>query len=102
MHEAADIIAGCAEDHGHVLKDPPPAVFFEDFGDNALIMALVFWVELNASLPGRRIDSDLRFAIEKRLRTAGIDIPFPQRDIRLNVSDALPVQVVPANDRLAD
>ena len=65
-------------------------------------MALVFWVELNASLPGRRIDSDLRFAIEKRLRTAGIDIPFPQRDIRLNVSDALPVQVVPANDRLAD
>lgn len=102
VHEAADIIAGCAEDHGHVLKDPPPAVFFEDFGDNALIMALVFWVELNASLPGRRIDSDLRFAIEKRLRTAGIDIPFPQRDIRLNVSDALPVQVVPANDRLAD
>lgn len=102
VHEAADIIAGCAEDHGHVLKDPPPAVFFEDFGDNALIMALVFWVELNASLPGRRIDSDLRFAIEKRLRTAGIDIPFPQRDIRLNVSDALPVRVVPANDRLAD
>ena len=102
VHEAAEIIAGCAEDHGHVLKDPPPAVFFEDFGDNALIMALVFWVELNASLPGRRIDSDLRFAIEKRLRTAGIDIPFPQRDIRLNVSDALPVQVVPANDRLAD
>jgi small-conductance mechanosensitive channel len=102
VHEAAEIIAGCAEDHGHVLKDPPPAVFFEDFGDNALIMALVFWVELNASLPGRRIDSDLRFAIEKRLRTAGIDIPFPQRDIRLKVADALPVQVVPASDRLAD
>jgi len=102
VHEAAEIIAGCAEDHGHVLKDPPPAVFFEDFGDNALIMALVFWVELNASLPGRRIDSDLRFAIEKRLRTAGIDIPFPQRDIRLKVADALPVQVVPAGDRLAD
>jgi len=96
VHEAADIIAGCAEDHGQVLKDPPPAVFFEDFGDNALVMALVFWVELNASVPGRRIDSDLRFAIEKRLRTAGIDIPFPQRDIRLNVGDALPVQVVPA------
>lgn len=96
VHEAADIIAGCAEDHGQVLKDPPPAVFFEDFGDNALVMALVFWVELNASVPGRRIDSDLRFAIEKRLRTAGIDIPFPQRDIRLNIGDALPVQVVPA------
>ena len=96
VREAADIIAGCAEDHGQVLKDPPPAVFFEDFGESALVMALVFWVELNASVPGRRIDSDLRFAIEKRLRTAGIDIPFPQRDIRLNVGDALPVQVVPA------
>ena len=96
VHEAADIIAGCAEDHGQVLKDPPPAVFFEDFGDNAQVMTLVFWVELNASVPGRQIDSDLRFAIEKQLRTAGIAIPFPQRDIRLSVGDALPVHVVPA------
>lgn len=96
LREAAEIIASCAADHGHVLKDPPPAVYFEDFGDNAQVMALIFWVELNTSVPGRRVDSDLRFAIEKRLRTAGIGIPFPQRDIRLQVDDALPVQIVPA------
>lgn len=95
VHEAAEIIASCAEDHGHVLKDPPPAVFFEDFGDNALVFALVFWVELNTNLPGRRIDSDLRFAMEKRLAAAGIAVPFPQRDIRLNIADTVPVRVVP-------
>jgi len=99
VHEAADIIAGCAEDHGQVLKDPPPAVFFEDFGDNALIMALVFWVELGPNTVSRRIDSDLRYAMEKRLAAAGISIPFPQRDVRLSISDAMPVRVVkPAAD----
>ena len=94
IHEAADIVAGCAEDHGQVLKDPPPAVYFEDFGDNALMLALVYWVELGPNTVTRRIDSDLRFAIEKRLRDAHIAIPFPQREIRLTGSETIPVQVV--------
>ncbi len=94
IHAAADIVAGCAEDHGQVLKDPPPAVFFEDFGDNALMLALVYWVELGPNTVTRRIDSDLRFAIEKRLKDANIAIPFPQREIRLTGSETIPVQVV--------
>ena len=100
VHEAADIIASCAEDHGQVLKDPPPAVFFEDFGDNALIMALVFWVELGPNTVSRRIDSDLRYAMEKRLAAAGIAIPFPQRDVRLSLGEALPVKIVPPTDNV--
>ena len=44
IRAAAEIIARCAEDHAQVLKDPPPEVFFEDFGDNALLLVLVFWV----------------------------------------------------------
>ncbi|WP_291993172.1 mechanosensitive ion channel domain-containing protein [Candidatus Accumulibacter sp. ACC003] len=92
VHDAADIISGCADDHGQVLRDPKPEVFFEDFGDNALLLVLVFWVELGPNLMGRRVDSDLRHAMDKRLAAAGITIPFPQRDVHLDVRQPLPVR----------
>ncbi len=98
MRKAAEIITGCAEEHGLVLENPPPEVFLEDFADNAILMALIFWVEMTPTLSGRRVDSDLRFMIEKRLAAEGMHIPFPQRDVHLNVSEALPVRVMPAPD----
>lgn len=99
VRQAAEIIDGCAADHGQVLKDPAPEVFFEDFADSALLMVLVFWVELGENLVARRVDSDLRYAIEKRLAAAGISIPFPQRDVHLEVSQPLPVRVSPTVDK---
>jgi small-conductance mechanosensitive channel len=68
-------------------------VFFEDFGDNALLMVLVFWVELGPNLVSRRVDSDLRYAMEKRLAAAGIGIPFPQRTIHLNLAEGSAVKL---------
>ena len=98
VRQAADVIAGCAEEHGQVLKEPPPEVYLEDFADNAILMVLIFWVELSPTLSGRRVDSDLRFMMEKRLAAADIAIPFPQRDVRLDVRSPLPVRVVPTPD----
>jgi len=95
VRQAADVIIGCAEEHGQVLKDPAPEVYLEDFADNAVLMVLVFWVELSPTLSGRRVDSDLRFMMEKRLAAADIAIPFPQRDVRVSVADAVPVRMVP-------
>ncbi|MGB7501189.1 MAG: mechanosensitive ion channel domain-containing protein, partial [Azonexus sp.] len=60
VRQAADVIAGCAEEHGQVLKEPAPEVYLEDFADNAILMVLIFWVELSPTLSGRRVDSDLR------------------------------------------
>jgi potassium efflux system protein len=50
VHQAAEIIAGCARDHGQILKDPPPEVFFEDFGDSALLLVLVFLGRTRAAI----------------------------------------------------
>jgi small-conductance mechanosensitive channel len=91
VRRAAEIVTGCAEDHGLVLKDPKPEVYFEDFGDSALLLTLVFWVEFSPGFNARRVSSDLRFAIEKRLGEAGIAIPFPQRDVHLALDGPLPV-----------
>jgi potassium efflux system protein len=95
VRQAADVIIGCAMEHGQVLKDPAPEVYLEDFADNAIVMVLIFWVELSPTLSGRRVDSDLRFMMEKRLAAADIAIPFPQRDVRLDLRSPLPVRVVP-------
>ncbi len=41
-----EILTDCAGRHGLVCKDPAPFAVFEDFGDNALIFMLYFWIEL--------------------------------------------------------
>ena len=90
---AASLLAQCAREHAHVLAEPIPEVFFEDYGDSALLFVLVYWVKLGLQVGPRRVDSDLRHAIGDRFAEAGIGVPFPQRDIRLEVNGPLPVQV---------
>ena len=91
--QVADILQQAAAEHGLVLKDPAPMVIFEDFGDNALIFALYFWVDI-AKASGMQIQSDLRFMLEKRLAEGGISIAFPQRDVHVDSSRPLQVEVV--------
>ena len=70
-------------------------VIFEDFGDNAMVFALYFWVDLGPTVNSQQVMSDLRFMIEKRFGEGGIVIAFPQRDVRLDASKPLRVEVVP-------
>ncbi len=91
--QVADIMKSTADEHGRVLKDPAPFVIFEDFGDNALVFALYFWVDL-AKVNGMQVTSDLRFMLEKRFADAGISIAFPQRDIHLDTAQPLQIEVV--------
>jgi len=91
--EVADILHQAAAEHGLVLKDPAPMVIFEDFGESALVFALYFWVDI-AKSSGMQIQSDLRFMLEKRLADAGISIAFPQRDIHVDSTRPLQIEVV--------
>ena len=93
LRQAADLIRGCAAQHDKVLRDPAPQVLLEDFGDNALVFALFVWTDLRGDTPGPVILSDLRFMVEAALAEAGISIAFPQRDVHLNSSGPLQVQI---------
>jgi len=64
-----------------VLDAPKPEVRLEDFADSSLSFALFCWIP-NAR-DDLRVSSALRFAIEKAFRQSSIEIPFPQREIRL-------------------
>jgi potassium-dependent mechanosensitive channel len=90
------ILLEVADRHGLVLKDPEPIATFSNFGENSLDFTLYFWIELNDKTNRLVIESDLRIMIEKRLNEAGIGVPFPQRDIHLEMSKPLQVQMHPA------
>jgi len=67
-------------EHPHVLRDPAPEVFFNGFGDSSLNFELGVWTT-EAQL--RRFQSEVNFAMERKLRQNQIEIPFPQRDLHL-------------------
>jgi len=81
-----------AEEHLEVLRNPPPQVFFTEFGDSSLNFELLIWT----SDPSRQapLKSDLCFRIEEIFREQQIDIPFPQRDINI-APDGLPIKFAP-------
>lgn len=73
------ILLEVATKHETILKIPEPSVLFTDFADSSLNFKLVF--SLNNSFEARFVQSDLRFAIDKKFRESGVTIPFPQRDV---------------------
>jgi len=88
-----EILLDIAGENDLVLKSPAPQVLLEEFGDNALVFELDYWIEV---IPGidRKIASDIRLMIEKKLGEAGISISFPQRDIHLDTLKPLKIELV--------
>ncbi len=91
--QVAAILTQCACAHERVLKKNEPFVFFEDFGDNALVFTVYFWIMMSTFTDGQRIQSDIRFTIDQKMSEAKIVIAFPQRDVHLFVDKPLRVDV---------
>jgi potassium-dependent mechanosensitive channel len=80
LEKVMQILLSVAGADPHVLKEPPPAVVFQGFGDSALNFDIRVWtpVQVNADTKSR-----LSIAVVRALREAGIEIPVPQRDLNL-------------------
>ncbi len=72
-----------------VLRDPVPDVVFVGFGDSALDFQLRVWTSEHLRTP-QVLKSELYFAIFRRFREEGIDIPFPQHEVRV-IQAATPI-----------
>ncbi|MFP4446021.1 MAG: mechanosensitive ion channel family protein [Desulfosudaceae bacterium] len=77
-----------------IQSSPAPFVLFTDFGDNALIFDVYFWIVIESVIERKTIESEVRFRIEEVFGRAGIVIAFPQRDVHLDASRPLPVEFV--------
>jgi small-conductance mechanosensitive channel len=77
-----EALLAAGRENPNTLKDPAPSVFLEKFGDNSIDFQLVVWSSEMSARPSR-YRSDLNFAIEQKFREAGIELPFPQRDLHI-------------------
>lgn len=78
-----------------VLLERPPEAFFLGFGESALNFELRFWSDRQDTW--LQLQSDVTVAVSKALQEAGIEIPFPQRDLHLRS-----VSVAAAESLLSD
>jgi potassium efflux system protein len=88
------LIRRVLEEHGRILREPAPSVWFTDFGDNALQFRANFWIRSRDMGERKRIESDVRHRIDHFFREAGITIAFPQRDVHLDSTRPIEVRVV--------
>ena len=65
----------------YLLEDPAPSVFFTEFGDSGLKFILYVWAR-KYNLPDEVKDA-INTRIAERFAAEGIDIPFPQLEVRL-------------------
>lgn len=72
-----------ASAHPDVLNDPQPNVAFRAFSDSSLDFDLRVYLAGTDGMSGVR--TDLNIAIKERFDLEGVAIPFPQRDIRVEM-----------------
>jgi small-conductance mechanosensitive channel len=95
LRKAGDALAEVVARHGLVLKDPAPQVYLDEFADSAIAFAVAYWVDMSPANDSRRIRSDLLHMIDRAFADAGLQMPFPQRDVHLDASAPIRVEVVP-------
>jgi len=79
--KALQVMTDVVQGHPEVLDEPRPTVFFIGFGESSLDFEVrVFVRERLRRIPLRH---DLHMGLNQALAEAGIEIPFPQRDLHL-------------------
>jgi small-conductance mechanosensitive channel len=81
VEKAKRVLKEAASRHPKVLSDPPPQVFFTDFGESSLDLVLVYAVAHYEDTFGAK--DGVNTEINRRFEEEGIEIPFPQRVVHL-------------------
>ncbi|WP_286234485.1 mechanosensitive ion channel family protein [Thalassotalea sediminis] len=82
--QVAEIMLAVANSEQEVLGSPKAQVFFQEFGDNALVFEIYFWINSQVEGGLRQVASEIRFALNRKFSEHGIVVAFPQRDIHLD------------------
>jgi small-conductance mechanosensitive channel len=79
--QVVELLIAVARANPDVLHYPPPVALLTGFGDSALNFSLRAWTTRQDNISVVR--SQIAMAVHDALREAAIEIPFPQRDVRL-------------------
>ena len=97
-NQVFEILMNCAKESPMVLSSPPPVVLFLAFGESSLNFELRVWIP---EFKDRRLAlSELNRDIMNEFQRAGIEIPFPQRDVHLQgISSDMVVSMKPGDEK---
>jgi potassium efflux system protein len=88
------LLTDIANNNSKVLTYPPPQALFHGFGENALNFELTFWA---AQAVWFELKSEIGLAVLHALRNAGIEIPYPQRELHVRSIESAGKQQSPAH-----
>jgi potassium-dependent mechanosensitive channel len=99
VEQVRELLLEAAEKIDQVLDNPPPFVVFDEFGDNALIFEIYFWIRVENVIEKKKIASTLRYRIYALFNDNDIVIAYPQRDVHLDTVSPVKVQLLESVDR---
>jgi small-conductance mechanosensitive channel len=92
VDRALAVLVECARSQRRVQPEPPPAAFITGLGADGVEVELGFWI-LDPEEGTLAIRSEITRLVLRKFAEAGIEIPFPQRDVRI-VAAAAAVQAL--------
>ena len=82
IEQAMDLMLQAASETTRVIKSPEPRVLIKGFGDNGIDLELRMWIR-DSENGVSNIASDVYLLIWHKFNDAGVEFPFPQRDIHI-------------------
>ena len=84
--EAIKLCLDSANASNRTLQNPEPKCLITGFGENSIDLELRFWIDDPSNGVGN-IRSEVLLGIWDRFKENGVNIPFPQRDVRIVKGD---------------
>jgi small-conductance mechanosensitive channel len=82
MPELLTIMVDLAKKHSRVLPEPEPTAQVLSLAESGIDVELGFWIE-DPERGSQNVRSDVSVAILGEFKARGIEIPYPQREVRL-------------------
>ena len=80
-NQIKELLLKVSKDHPQIISNPEPNVWFKEMGDSALVFYLLCWINIRMLWRINPLISEIYFKGWYELKEAGVEIPFPQRDM---------------------
>ncbi|PWB49088.1 MAG: mechanosensitive ion channel protein MscS [Nitrosomonadales bacterium] len=82
LEKAMAILLEVARSHSRVMQENEPRVFLKSFADNGIELELSLWIK-DPEEGQQNLRSEINLGIWRAFRDNGIEIPYPQRVVKL-------------------
>lgn len=92
LRQAMELAVQAALENKRTLQAPKPLCVIKEFGNSSINLELRLWIK-DPRNGITNVRSEVMLAIWDKFREAGVRFPYPQRDVHLSASEAIPVQL---------